>query len=444
MRCSRAALTLVSAVGVAVIAAIIPATIARAESDAEIEQLVRRHVQPMLIAAGGMAVAVHIDGRTLFYNYGMADAARKQPVTSDSLFNLASVGKVFSATLLAQAVKQGEVALDDPVAKYVTELARGGDIRKVTLGELASHTSGLHRTPQQYEPWHRGQYSLPDFIRYLDAWKADDAHQPGKQDIYSNSGFQLLPLALQRRFDTPFAKLLTERVLAPLGMSSTVLPVPRAQRARAAGPGVSPARGAGLCRRRPPGRRARQRPGHLQLARHRPDVLLHARHGGVPRRQSRRAAGPAHAPGGDGVRAAGRVHVGPRFTQALAWQVVRNGDLTIVDKNGGLNNTSTYIGMIRRSASASSSSPTAATSPPPASAARSCSRWRAAKPPRARKVTPATERLPARPLPRRDRRRACPRSGHARPFAGRAVHRPPSEPGEPERRLSSAPRPWHA
>jgi beta-lactamase class C len=37
---------------------------------------------------------------------------------------------------------------------------------------------------------------------------------------------------------------------------------------------------------------------------------------------------------------------GPRFTQALAWQIVRNGDLTIVDKNGGLNNTSTYIGMI--------------------------------------------------------------------------------------------------
>ena len=142
---------------------------ARAETDAEIEQIVRRQVQPMLIAAGGMAVALNIDGRTLLFNYGLADVARKTPITSDSLFNLASVGKAFTATLLAQAVKQGEVALDDPVAKYVTELREGGDIRSVTLGQLASHTSGLERTPHQSEPWHRGPYTLPDFIRYLNA-----------------------------------------------------------------------------------------------------------------------------------------------------------------------------------------------------------------------------------------------------------------------------------
>jgi len=211
------------------------ATAARAD-DAEVERLVRQHVQPMLIAAGGMAVAVHIEGRTLFFNYGMADVARKEPITSDSLFNLASVTKVFLATLLAQAVKQGEVALEDPVAKYVTELQQGGDIRNVTLGELASHTSGLTRTPQQYEPAHRGPYRLPDFIRYLNSWKADDAHAPGKQEIYSNTGFFLLSLALQRRFDRPIAKLMDARVLTPLGMTSTVMPVPTANgRGRLAG-----------------------------------------------------------------------------------------------------------------------------------------------------------------------------------------------------------------
>src|SRR5262252_11146217 len=106
-------------------AASMPAATAARADDAESEQLVRQHVQPMLIAAGGMAVVVHLDGRTLFFNYGMADVARKEPITSDVLFNLASVGKVFTATLLAQAVKQGEVALDDPVAKYVTELQQG-------------------------------------------------------------------------------------------------------------------------------------------------------------------------------------------------------------------------------------------------------------------------------------------------------------------------------
>src|SRR5260221_2653627 len=209
-------------------AAAMPAITAARADDAEVEQIVRQHVQPMLIAAGGMAVAVHLEGRTLFFNYGMADVARKEPITSDVLFNLASVTKVFLSTLLAQAVKRGEVALEDPVAKYVTELQQGGDIRKVTLGELASHTSGLTRLPQQYEPWHRGSYKVSDFIRYLNSWKADDAHQPGKQEIYSNTGFFLLALALQRRFNTPIAKLMEARVLAPLGMSSTVWPVPTA------------------------------------------------------------------------------------------------------------------------------------------------------------------------------------------------------------------------
>src|SRR4051812_3349070 len=201
-------------------AAATPATPARAEPDAELRDLVTRHVQPLLLPPGGMAVALMIDGRTEFFNFGMADTARKQAMTSDALFNLASVGKVFTSTLLAQAVKRGEVALDDPVAKYVTELQQGGDIRKVTLGQLASHTSGLHRVPQQYETWHRGQYSLPDFIRYLNAWQADDGHTPGKQDLYSNTGFVLLALALQRRFDMPYAKLLEQRLLAPLGMTS--------------------------------------------------------------------------------------------------------------------------------------------------------------------------------------------------------------------------------
>src|SRR5262249_19984970 len=217
-------------------AAMMPAATTARADDAEVGQIVRQHVQPMLIAAGGMTVVVHIDDRTLFFNYGMADVAPKEPITSDVLFNPASVTKVFLSTLLAQAVKQGEVALEDPVAKYVTELQQGGDIRKVTLGELASHTSGLTRVPQQYEPAHRGPYKLPDFIRYLNSWKADDAHQPGKQEIYSNTGFFLLALALQRRFNTPIAKLMEARVLAPLGMSSTVMPVPTANgRGRLAG-----------------------------------------------------------------------------------------------------------------------------------------------------------------------------------------------------------------
>jgi beta-lactamase class C len=346
MRRTAAFTTAALAVCLAAAATITSATTAaRAESDAQIEQLVRRHVQPMLIAAGGMAVALHIDGRTLFFNYGMADVARKTPITSDSLFNLASVGKAFIATLLAQAVKQGEVSLDDPVAKYVTELQQG-EIRKVTLGQLASHTSGLPRTPKQYEPAHRGPYTLPDFISYLNAWQADKAHQPGQQDIYSNTGFVLLSLALQRRFNTPIAQLMEARLLAPLGMTSTALPVPRANARGQLAPELRRRAVQGYdADAQPVGEPGNQQgrfnwPGTGQMYSSARDMarFLAANLGALPEhRELQEAMALAQQ---------GAFTVGPRFTQALAWQRVTNGDLVIVDKNGGLNNTATYIGMI--------------------------------------------------------------------------------------------------
>src|SRR5256885_1465836 len=182
---------------------------------------------------GGVAVAVRMDGRTSFFNYRFANNAQNRRVAADSIFNLASVGKLFATTLLAQAVKQGELSLDDPVAKYVTELQRGGDIRRVTLGQLASHTSGLPRVPEQYERWHRGKYTFPDFVRFLNSWKADPDHEPGRQDIYSNAALVLLRVALERRFNMPFATLMQQRLTGPLGMTSTALPLPRALLSRA-------------------------------------------------------------------------------------------------------------------------------------------------------------------------------------------------------------------
>jgi beta-lactamase class C len=137
-------------------------TAAPIHAQVNIEQIVAQKVQPILPkngSGGRVAVAVRMNGKTSFFNYGMADNAQNRTVTADSIFNLGSVGKVFATTLLAQAVKQGELGLNDPVAKYVTELQRGGDIRRITLGQLASHSSGLPDRPQQYETWHRGRYT---------------------------------------------------------------------------------------------------------------------------------------------------------------------------------------------------------------------------------------------------------------------------------------------
>src|SRR5215510_4428977 len=193
-----------------------------AGADGQVERTVTRHVRSIVPpdGAGGVAVALRIEGRTLFFNYGWADRATKRPVTSDTLFNLASLRKVFETTLLAQAVHNGELTLDEPVAKYVSELEQASDIGRVTLGQLATHTSGL-LLPQDHPPWPDWGYTLLEFIRTLNAWTAEKP--PGQQHLYTHAGFILLQLVLERRYNAPIDELIEQRLLRPLGMSSTVL-----------------------------------------------------------------------------------------------------------------------------------------------------------------------------------------------------------------------------
>src|SRR5438552_1923962 len=311
---------------------------ARAQ-ELNVEQIVKQKIQPILpenSKGGGVAVAVRMNGKTAFLNYGMADDAKNRPVTADAIFNLGSVGKLFATTSLAQAVKQGVLSLDDPVAKYVTELQRGGDIRGVTLGQLASHTSGLPRVPGQYEHWHRGKYTWPDFVRFLNSWKADPKHEPGKQYLYSNAAMVLLRVALERRFNTRFAALMHERITVPLGITSTALPLPRDLLGRAV-------QGYGQMGK-PIGRPGEESgtfkwPGAGQIYSSSRDMatFLAANMGELPdRRPMESAMALAQQP---------VFTVNPHFKQGLAWQDVSAGNLTIVDKNGGLPNTSTYIGF---------------------------------------------------------------------------------------------------
>jgi beta-lactamase class C len=304
-----------------------------------IEQIVRQKVQAILPKnpeGGGVAVAVRMDGKTSFFSYGMADNAQDRPVTADSIFYLGSVGKVFATTLLAQAVKQSELSLDDPVAKYVTELQRGGDIRRITLGQLASHTSGLPRVPQQYETWHKGRYTWPDFVRFLNSWKAGPNHEPWQQYLYSNAAMVLLRVALERRFNTRFADLMHQRLTGRLGMISTALPLPRELLGRAV-QGYGP-------QGRPIGRPGMEGgtfewPGSGQIYSSPRDMatFLAANLNELPdHRPIENAMALAQQP---------VFTVGLRLKLGLAWQNVPAGNFTIIDKNGGLNNTSTYIGF---------------------------------------------------------------------------------------------------
>src|SRR5213592_3476581 len=321
-----------------VIGVLLAAGAARAQQ-VNVEQIVAQKVQAILPEngkGGGVAVAVRMNGTTSFFNYGFANNAQNRRVTEDSIFNLGSVGKLFATTLLAQAVKQGELSLDDPVAKYVTELQRDSDIRRITLGQLASHSSGLPDRPQQYETWHKGRYTWPDFVRFLNSWKAGPNHEPGQQYLYSDSAMVLLRVALERRFNTRFAALMHQRLTGPLGMTSTALPLPRDLLGRAV-QGYGPMG-------KPVGKPGEEGgtfdwPGSGQIysSSRDMDTFLAANLGEVP----------GHGPIENAMAFTyqGVFKVSPRLTIGLAWQIVSAGNFTIIDKNGGLTNTATYIGF---------------------------------------------------------------------------------------------------
>jgi beta-lactamase class C len=174
---------------VASIIATLPFAFAARNSDrnpdmqAHVEQIIAPAMSTLVPknGPGGVAVAVRIAGRTLYFNQGFADQSTQRPITSDSLFNLASLRKPFEAALVAEGVLRGELSLDDPVNKYVGEL-QGAYIRRVTIGQLATHTSGL-LLPTDHPPWPDTSFTLGEFLAMLNAWTAEHGEAPGKQRI---------------------------------------------------------------------------------------------------------------------------------------------------------------------------------------------------------------------------------------------------------------------
>ena len=321
----------------------IPAVLpAWALTDRQVKEAVEDELDEILTKdnrPGGATVVVRVDGRTLFFNYGTA--ARGKVITSDALFNLASLGKTFDATLLSMLVLQGEISLNDTVGKHVTEL-EDVDAGNIRLDHLVSYTSGLS-LPQDLPPWPDVFYDLPKFMQYLKTWKIPEDHEPGKTHIYSHAAYMLLHIVLERRFGMPYAELLKERLLDPLELSSTSLPSHRN------GVAQLPSE---LMRRvvqnhDENGRRV-GKPGNVQSFYHwagTGQMFSSARDMATFLAvQLGEVNEPAILPEAVALAHKPVAANPPNFFQALAWEV-RKGALTIVDKNGALDNTSSYIGL---------------------------------------------------------------------------------------------------
>ena len=175
-------------------------------------------IREALVAAGapGAAVAVVSGDRVIWaQGLGVANTETGAPVTADTLFQIGSATKMFTAAAVLSAAASGAVALDRPVGGYVSGLAPC--LAAPTLAQLLSHTGGVIDEPDEYGP--QGEEGLAAYAR---TWTSEYCLlPPGRAFSYSNSGFALAGLALQEADKKPFADVMRARVLAPLGMPRT-------------------------------------------------------------------------------------------------------------------------------------------------------------------------------------------------------------------------------
>jgi len=168
----------------------------------------------------GCAVAVSRDGAVGYARgYGMADLEHDVPITPGSVFYAGSVSKQFTAMAAALAIRQGRLGPDDDVRRYVPELPDYGT--PITIRHFAHHTSGLRDVNALMALAGRRDDEAFDneaVLRIVARQKALN-FPPGEAYSYSNSGYALLALAVERATGTPFAAFADERVFKPLGLT---------------------------------------------------------------------------------------------------------------------------------------------------------------------------------------------------------------------------------
>ena len=184
----------------------------------------------------GLSIGVYINGMEFFYNYGSIEKDKKILPTSGTIFEIGSISKTFTGTLLAQAVNDKKVKLDDDVrlyldAKYPNLEYNGQPIK---LFHLVSHISGLPPfLPDNPKLFDNPNFDILPFTitniqkNYSKATFFEDLHKvkldtiPGYNFHYSNSGAQLLKFILEKVYNKPFDKLLKDFITKPLKMSRT-------------------------------------------------------------------------------------------------------------------------------------------------------------------------------------------------------------------------------
>ncbi|HTM51335.1 MAG TPA: serine hydrolase domain-containing protein [Bryobacteraceae bacterium] len=175
----------------------------------------------------GLSVAVVRNGEPVkLQGYGLADVENDVPATADTVYLLASVTKQFTAAAVMMLIQEGRIGLDEPVGKYLESAPAAW--KEITPRRLMSHTSGLPvEVPFERRPgWFLIEHTRQEFLAAATARKP--AFAPGEKFEYSNTGFYLLSVLVEKVSGKTFGEFLRERIFQPLGMTATRLSDPRA------------------------------------------------------------------------------------------------------------------------------------------------------------------------------------------------------------------------
>lgn len=175
----------------------------------------------------GLAVGVVKDNEVIYARgFGYENVETQKPVTTKSVFHMASVSKPFVATAIMQLVEQGKMDLEAPVIKYLPyfKLA-GGDYQKITIRQMLNHTSG---TPDvlDYE-WDNPVYDEEALERYVKSITSEEMiFKPGEKHRYSNMAFDCLGDVIGKVSGLSFADYVKKNILNPTGMQESTFLMP--------------------------------------------------------------------------------------------------------------------------------------------------------------------------------------------------------------------------
>ncbi|WP_424185379.1 serine hydrolase domain-containing protein [Actinokineospora sp. G85] len=180
------------------------------------------------LAQAGPGVAVHAGNATSAWTLtaGTAQFGTNRPITAADHFRIGSQTKTFTAAVVLQLFDEGRVELDAPVERYLPGVVTGNyDGRVITVRQLLQHTSGLVRDVRDPRANPDGTYALAELV----ASAMDEPRQsaPGTAIAYSNVGYMVLGMLIERVTGQSAGEAITNRVIIPLGLEGTSFPAPR-------------------------------------------------------------------------------------------------------------------------------------------------------------------------------------------------------------------------